>query len=187
MSDEIKHVPYPDHPNRCSARIGGPHEGQCKNFATPNGTSCVMHGGKLHEVKIATESLGLYRVGRFNKRLNELKTHVGVRSLEDELAIMRMILEEILIKCDTTQELLLYSTRIGEVIADIRNLVISSEKLSSRTGMLVGRTEAVVLAGKVVEIMARHVKDETILGRIADEIIEVFVTPNLEESGKNGR
>jgi len=179
----IKKVPYPDHPNRCQA-VGGSHGDQCFNLAAPESKYCLAHSGNFAVAQTQLKELNLYRVKKYEKRIREFKEANGARGLEEELAIMRMVLEEILLKCENEGEmgLLLYSTKISETVRDIKTLVLSVERLSSKAGLTIGRSQGVVLAGKVVDIISRHVTDMEALNRIANDIGEAFVMPDPENA-----
>lgn len=178
----IQKIPYPDHPNRCQA-IGGLSEGQCINLASQDSQYCLVHGGNIAD-RVALKDLNLYRIKKYEKRIRAMKESSGARGLEEELAIMRMILEEILLTCEKEGDmgLLLYSTKISETVRDIKTLVLSVERLSSKAGLTIGRSQGVVLAGKVVDIISRHVVDMTALNKIADEIGEIFAMPDPENA-----
>jgi len=154
---------------------------QCVNKVVPGTTSCPANGGVANRQYIEIHNMGLYRIRKFQQQITEFKAHSQMRSLDDELAIQRMILEEILNQCESANDLILYSTKIGEVIQDIKALVVASEKMASRTGMLVSRTEAILLAQRMVEVIARHVVDDVALAKIAEEIALIVTTPTPED------
>jgi hypothetical protein len=177
----IQRVEYPDHPNRCQGLTNHPENpgGQCSYLAEEGKNYCILHGGVSNGTN---SSLNLYRVRKFEKRLKDFTTANGARGIDEELAIMRMVLEEVLNKCDTEMELLLFSTKISELVGDIRNLVMAADRLASKRGMLIGRAEGMVIAGQVVTIISKYISDEIILGKIADEVGEAFLTPVPELS-----
>ena len=179
----VKKVPYPDHPHRCQA-IGGPGGNQCDNLSEPDTIYCLLHSGNIGPQQIVLKDLNLYRIKKYEKRIRDMKESAGARGLEEELAIMRMVLEEVLMKCDGEGEmgLLLYSTKISETIRDIKALVLSVDKLSTKAGLMIGRSQAVILAGKVVEIISKHITDQLMLGKIADEIGDAFIMPDTENA-----
>lgn len=183
-----KRVPYPDHPDRCQGRspMGAGDVEQCSFVREPNSQYCFIHGGNKATAAAEKASLNIYRIAKFQKRLQEFQVANGARTIDEELAILRMILEETINKCEDNMELLLYSTKISELIRDIKALVVVADKLATKSGMLIGRSEAIVIAGKVVDAISRHITDETALARISDELVNIFITPNLAESTEDG-
>jgi hypothetical protein len=175
-------VPYPDHPQRCQGRSSarGMDTEQCSFIREPNSEYCFIHGGNKGNAAAENKSLGMYRLGKFEKRLRELQVANGARTIDEELSILRMILEETLNKCGDNMELLLYSTKISEIIINIKGLVVVADKLATKSGMLIGRSEAIVIAGKVVDCISRHITDESLLGAIAEDLVGIFITPTTD-------
>lgn len=173
MAENVKRVPYPDHPDRCQGMLGAQLAGQCTMFKSEGSQYCPLHGGNM--VDLPGKSLNLYRIRKWQNRLSEFKTANGSRTLSEELALLRMILEETVNNCQSEMDLMLYSTKISDLVNDIKGLVLAADKLETKAGSLIGRTEGMVIAGKMVEIISRHVTDEKILNRMAEEISSAFV------------
>jgi len=191
MADMVR-IPYPDHPRRCQGIAMGINAGgggQCEFMAIEDSSYCQIHGGNVKAQLAVKAELNLYRVRKYQKRLTEFKVANGARTIDEELAILRMILEEVLIKAEMEGEmgLLLYSTKMSELIRDIKNCVITADKLATKAGMLIGRSEAIVIAGKVVQILSEEIEDTALLGRIADKVANAFASPALEESDNDAQ
>jgi len=176
-------VPYPDHPDRCQGinSAKGEQVGQCTLFKVPGSDFCSFHGGNKKAQADTLQELNLYRLKKFTNRLVEFKNANGARTIDEELAILRMVLEETVNKCNDEMELLLYSTKISELINDIKGLVISADKLATKARTTIGRSEAIVIAGKTVEIITRHIDDPAILAKIAEDITQAFITTEDED------
>jgi hypothetical protein len=181
MADGLVKIERPDDPERCQAN--GLNGGQCLYKHAEGSEYCGLHNG-LENAQRRTKELNLYKLKRFSKRIAELKEATGARTLEEELALLRMLLEETINRCETEVELLLYSDRMVDLVVQIRNTVLAAEKLASRTGMLVGRAEALTIAAKCVEIISRHVTDDKQLNAIAADLQGTFLTP-VEDSLKD--
>lgn len=181
---EMVEVPYPDHPERCQGRQNNKgREGQCLFFREEGSTFCIIHGAGFKNS--AVKELNLYRIKKYQKRLLELKSANGARTIDEELAILRMVLEEILIKCEAEGDmgLLLYSIKISEMVRDIKNCVLVADKMATKAGQLIGRTEAIVIAGKVVQILSEEITDQSALGRIGERVLNAFT--NTDETEDN--
>jgi len=146
------------------------------NRAVEGILNCPVHA-RVEIKRAEVKSLNIYRIKKFERRLVEMKEATGARSLDEELALLRMVLEEVLNKCDSGVDLLLYSERIMDLISQVRATVQVAEKLATRTGMLVGRAEALQIAGTTVEIIARHIENDTLLAKIAEDLQMAFLSP----------
>lgn len=178
---EPKRVPYMDHPDRCQGVLQATGD-QCHFMCEPESKYCFIHAGNKANPEL--KALNLYRVKKYEARVRALKENNASRTIDEELAILRMVLEEVLVKTeeDGQMGLLLYSTKISELIRDIKACVVTADKLASKAGMLIGRSEAIVIAGKVVTILADEIEDQALLSRIADKVAEAFIQrPEMEE------
>ena len=185
MSDQVKDVPYPAHPERCQGiiRTNNGFEGQCTHYRIEGSNYCIIHGGSVAQTQTPLKELNLYRVKKYMKRISELKTANAARTIDEELAILRMVLEETLERTEKEGDmgLLLYSQKISEIIRDIKSCVITADKLATKAGTLLGRSEAIVIAGKVIEILSTEVNDTEVLSRIADKVADAFATRSEQE------
>jgi len=180
-----KRVPYSEHPERCLQinRVAG-GEQQCQFFREPGQSFCKFHGGMASEtLKLESTETSLYRLRKYGKRLQEIKVANSARTLDDELGILRITLEEVVNKFGEEGEvsILLYSTKITELVREIKSVLVAADRLATKAGTLIGRSEAIVIAGRVVEIVSKHITDPGALNRIANEISEAFIT--VEDEG----
>ncbi len=179
MSEAMKRVDRSD-PRRCQAI----RNGQCEFEAVEGSQYCKMHGGAMH-LKIAEQdSLNSYRLGKYQQRMRQFATSTRLRSIDEEIGILRMLLETIFERCEKyDMDVYLYSQKITELVHAIRNCVIVADKLATKDGMLIGRDEAIKIAQKVIEILPKYINNQEDLLKIADELSEAFVqkVPATEE------
>lgn len=171
------------HPNeRCIATV---KSGQCP-YCKEGGTDyCPMHGANKGIIKANGEVQRNYRLTRWKDRVGQLADNDQIKSLREEIGILRMIMEEILNKCEDSTDLLMASHRISDVAMKIEKLVISCDKLESRMGQLLSKTAIVQLAGTYVQIINNHVNDPEIIEQISEEMLDAtqsldaFVTDSV--------
>lgn len=171
---KLERVPT-GHPDQCEAIRPGVGT-QC-NFKKAEGRrTCIMHGGNFGEMPARVKSLNSYRLGKYQKRMEEFAGAENLRSVDEEIGILRMVLEELFIQCESNIDLLLYSQKIGDLVRDITKCVQVADRLASKSGMVIGRVEAMSIAEKVVNILPKYIHDEQILLQIAEELADAFLT-----------
>lgn len=171
--DTILHRIPPDqlegHPNRCVSV--GP-QGQCCYMAYPGATRCARHNGQAEATAEKKKDAKQYRLEQWGARVGELADHDKVKSLRDEIGITRMLLEATLNKCTDVNELLLYTPKISLLTGQLEKLVVSCTKLEQSGGMLMDKSAALALAGKIVDIIGKYVADGDTIAKISTDIIE---------------
>ena len=154
---------------RCEATV---KSGQCP-YCKAEGTSyCPMHGSNSGRNAHTAEVIRNYRLQRWKSRIDEFADNDQIKSLREEVGILRMMMEEMLNKCTDTTELLLYSHRIADLAMKIERLVISCDKLENRMGMLLSKSAVLQLAGTYVSIINTYVKDIDVIEQISVEMLE---------------
>lgn len=163
---------------RCQANH---KHGQCSYKQVDGSKYCPMHGGNKAVEARQKLVIRQYNLAQWQSRVNDFSDHESVKSLRDEIGITRMILENMITKCSDTSELLLYSSKIGELVSKVEKLVVSCNRLEGSMGMLLDKAAALNLAGQIVEIISRHVSDEQAIDSIAGEIAHAIANLNGAE------
>ena len=163
-----------DDPTRCQANHA---KGQCQYQAVENSKYCPMHGGNKAVEARNKQVVRQYNLAQWQSRVNDFSDHDQVKSLRDEIGITRMLLENMITKCQDSNDLLLFSSKIGELVGKIERLVVSCNRLEGSMGMLLDKAAALNLAGQIVEIISKHVNDDAAIDAIAGEI--AFAIANL--------
>jgi hypothetical protein len=165
-----------DDPNeRCIQTV---KTGQCPYKKDINTDFCPMHGSNKSVIKQQEEVQRNYRLNRWKKRVNELADNDQVKSLREEIGILRVIMEEMLNKCEDATDLLMYSHRIADTAMKIERLVVSCDKLETKMGMLLSKRAVIQLAGDYVQIINTYIEDPNIIESISEEMIDA--TKRLE-------
>ena len=183
MSDAMQNTlirVQPEDPHRCQSYVQS--EGvQCGFKAVEGSRFCIMHGGRHSIESNRVASLSQYRLKKYQKRHGEFLENAKLRSVDEEISILRMVLEEIINMANSEVELMLYSQKISDLVRDITKCVQVADKLATKAGMVIGRQEAMVIGNRVVDILATHITDEALLLKIADQIGDAF-TMKVEAS-----
>jgi len=135
-------------------------------------TRCPRHGANSQINAQKRENAKQYRLKVWQSRLDEFTEHDAVKSLRDEIGILRIVLEEMMNKCSDRTELLMYSAKISDLTIKIEKLVMSCDRLEKNMGQMMDRPTALKFAAKMVEIVGRHVTDPDQLDSISHELLE---------------
>lgn len=154
-------------PERCEATTG---IGQCPYKVSAPSKFCPMHGGHLAVDKHKAESLRMLRLSKWQGRMSEFADHDKVKSLREEIGILRIMLEETVNRCGDQVELIMNSGKIADLVMKIEKLVTSCHKLESNLGLMLDKQAAMQLSGEIVDIIGRHISDESIISKIANDI-----------------
>jgi hypothetical protein len=160
-----------DDPRRCQ---GTNNQGQCHNKAVTDSNYCPAHGGNKAAESAERKRMRNYRLAKFKARVTELGDSDNITSLKDEVAILRMLIEERINRCNDSHELLLVSGPLSDLIMKCEKLVTSCHRLDSRLGNLLDRSKILQFAQVVIEIIGKYVTDEDDLESIGDEILKAL-------------
>lgn len=175
IESKLKRVERPDDPNRCQSTY---KHGQCPYEAMEHSSYCAMHGGNKGQESHSKKVMQQYRLAMWQQRVNEFADNDKVKTLRDEIGILRVVLENTIVLCKDQNQLLLFSSKIAELVSKIERLVVSCNKLEASTGMLLDKSAALHLAGRMVEIIGNHITDGETIDKIAQEIAHVILDLN---------
>jgi len=138
----------------------------------------VRHGGGNALAIREKEGLRNYRLTKWKNRVGEFADSQGIKSLREEIGILRVVLEEMLNQCDDATDLLLFSTRMAGLIMQIEKLVVSCDKMEGKMGLLLHKDSVLQLASEYVEIINKHVGDTQIIDIISMEMMQATLRIN---------
>lgn len=178
----------PDDPSRCQAV----HKGyQCpfravgtKNLETNEWEGpkyCARHSGKTQSTQAAAEETRLYRLAQWQARLEQFADHPKVKSLREEIGVLRVVLEGKLESAKDQHSLLLMSGQIIELVRQIDKTVVSCHKIEKELGYVMDRPQAERFIQNILATLTMYVKDEMVLQLISDDIME-----HLNEATNSG-
>jgi len=156
--------------------------GQCPFCKIEGSSYCSRHGGFLIEQKRQKDSLRNYRLTKWKARVGTFADSDGIKSLREEIGILRMIIEEMLNKCVDATDLLLYSTRMADLVMKVEKLVVSCDKMEGKMGLLLSRSSVLQLAAEYVEIINKHITDASVIDVISEEMLQATVRSQQPET-----
>ena len=147
--------------------------GQCPFVKVDGSDYCPRHGGGVSERLEKKEAVRNYHLTKWQGRVNQLADNAGIKSLNEEVGILRMILENMLNQARDEQELLMFSARASDLVMKIERLVTSCDKMENKMGQLLGKDSVLRLAAQYVEIITEHIEDIEIVDKISTKMIQV--------------
>lgn len=152
---------------------------RCTNLVCTNSRHCPMHGGNAGAQAYEKKSLNMYRLARYQQRMTEFAEHDKVKSLQSEIGILRMLLEEKMNACQTQMELTLAAGPISDLVLKIDRLVNSCHKIDNQLGNLLDKHRVQTLASTLLNIVNDVVSNceltEVQKGEVLSSIAEGFL------------
>lgn len=153
MAHELERVHAQDDPRRCR---NATKAGQCWNVSV-DGTHLCLACAKTDLVEAERRGY-LLTNPRFRTRMAELSTADEIKSLRDEVAIARMLVEERLNKINTDLDLYASCGAINTLLLTIEKLVSRSHILEQNLGQLYHKSTIVQMMQSFVEVVDDEVR-----------------------------
>lgn len=158
----------PDDPDRCQASHA---QMQCPYLAQEGKLYCARHiAGDRGRQK---EEIHNYFLTKFKARLESKIASPRIKTLTEEIGILRMTLEEVLNNCSNEFELVLYSNKITEIVSAIRMTLESSMKIEEKANLTLDKAQVTIVASRIIGIISSRVLEQDIK-QVAEEIIKAF-------------
>lgn len=151
MALSVKRVTDPADPRRCQASGG---RGQCDKIAMEGSKYCPIHE---RASAVDKRQLKNYRLQTFNTRLSELSTTDHLKSLNEEIGILRLTLESVLNSCKQEVDLIASTDAIGDLVTKIERLVVSCQKLDIQNGQMLTIEQLSTIIDSLIDIISRYV------------------------------
>lgn len=155
-----------DSPDRCQAIA---QHGQCVYKAIEGTVYCTMHAGVTQDL-VRKEKLRNYRFQQYRERIENKADSGVIKSLREEIGILRVIMEEVVNKCKDDNDLLIYAPRITDLALKIEKVVVSCHKLETSLGHTLDKTAVLTIATRIVSIVSSYITDENTINNIVEEI-----------------
>lgn len=170
MADTVTKIKFDADPLRCQAIT---HIGQCQNQKTEHSAYCPVHGGNKAEDRVAAESIRNFRLTKWQARIQNYADSPVVKSLREEIGILRMILEETLQKCENESDLVLQSQHISDLVMKIEKVVASCQILETKTGSVLDKNLLTRVAEEWIKIISELVPTDK-MEEIANSLLVVI-------------
>lgn len=171
MSEKYQRIKDPDDPRRCQAST---RVGQCNLKAVDGGKLCLVHGGAMELKQQEKNRLRNYNLAKFRTRTAELGNSDHLSSLKDEVALLRLLIENMVNSCSDASELLLRAGPLSDLLMKSEKLVTSCHRIDSKLGNLLDRTKVLQFAQMVVDIVSQEVDSEETLDSISSQILKAL-------------
>ena len=166
--------------------IGKSDDGlQCPNDPLPNDTRC-NRCKILYANHNETGRKSAFKLTRWQNRMLELGNDANVKSLHDEIGIIRLTLEGVVNSCQSDSDLIVHSHRISDLVSRSEKLITSLHKIEKSTGNLLDKSALLQLAGKIIGILKDEITDAMTIERIANKIVDVISEADYSEALENG-
>jgi predicted phosphohydrolase len=143
----------------------------------------MRHGGNMQLRKIIKDSVDMYRVDMWNAKIARQANHPEVKSLGNEIGLLRMLMEEKLRSCTNDTQLILHSPAISDLVMKIERVVVSCNKLEKSMGQHLDKAALLQFASQVVRVISEHVTDKKQVDLVAQGILEII----SETEGDDGQ
>lgn len=147
-----------DHPERCQSVY---KDGQCWHCRVEGSDYCGMHGGNRAGEAKKKKDIRLYQLAKFQTRVDDFATNPKVKGLREDIAILRMLLETTMNRCNDSAELIMFSPKISELIMKIEKVVSSAHRLESNMGELLDKMAAMQLGEEIVQLISGGITEYT--------------------------
>lgn len=176
-NDDSKYnkVSYFD-PERCN---GITAHGQCLIRRLPGLKWCQAHARRALKAQ-ENARIRLYNLALVNaQRVNEFKGHDEWKSFNNEIGLIRLLIEQKVNACQTSNQLIMASQSISNLVNTVANLVNSAAKLEQHSSSTLNKAQVDAFASNIIGILTKHVSPE-ILEKIVQEV-EVAKNVNTEQ------
>ena len=160
-----------DDPNRCQSTAT--QYGQCMNKAVTDSKFCICHGGAAAINRRNKAAMHNYVLTKWQAKLDQHRDAPNIKSLRDEIAILRMLLQERLEKCTTELDLILQSGPISDLVMKVDKLVNSCHKLEGSLGQLLDKQAILQFASQVINVITENLDDPVKIDSISTGILEI--------------
>jgi hypothetical protein len=156
-------------------------EGQCPYKAVEGGTLCLRHGGSKQIEAQTNKRLRVYHLEKWKERVGEFAGHTEIKSLHEEVGIMRMMLEETLNQCEDSADLLRYASKVTSMVDKISALVTSIDRMDSRQAL--DPNTLMRLASEWIAIITCYVTDPVKLEELSGRLTNTLDTEAIQIEG----
>lgn len=169
----------PDSPRRCQATIGS---GQCPYEAMEDLQVCPMHGHNVQSNQRLEQAKRTYTAAKWKAQIGEFADSNNLKSLREEIGVLRLLLQEKLQGCATTNDLLLQSSSISELVLKISKLVSDCHRLDTSLGVMLDKTQLDLFGQRVIQIISECVTDPELMQIIATKMVHEIKNTGTPEN-----
>jgi hypothetical protein len=169
-------------PNRCK---GAAPDGQCQNVAEDGSEYCRAHAGNNRKALAARKSL--YDLTRHRARVAEFGEHEEAKTLRNEIAMCRQMIQEVWNRIDATEGALITGcSQLNQLFMTLEKLMKTSETIEKNQGLTLSKTTIIVFGQEMVGILKEELRGvpefEDRIDRITNRMLDTIEhTTNASE------
>jgi len=170
--DKPEKITTPDDPRRCQGdvNVSGQRFGQCEFVSIPGTNKCKYHQNHTLKSDMKKEELRKYNLGKWQQRVGQMANTDDLKSLTEEIGILRVLLENVMARCTDEMQLELQSVRISDLALKIEKLIKSCHFMELQTGKLLSKSQVIILAGRILGVLTEVIRDH-----IPDKELQEFI------------
>jgi hypothetical protein len=132
----------------------------------------MVHGGNKQLQSQELKSLNNFRLGKWQAHIERHAGDSDIKSLRNEIGILRVMIEERLMKCKDATDLIMQSTAISDLVMKVDRVVTSCHKLEGSMGQLLDKSALLQFASQIIDVISVELEgDDEKLETIANGII----------------
>lgn len=166
----------PADPERCKLSIG---DRQCTDLSEPGAEYCRKHRGVDHTNEVSTR---LYLLAKADEqaRLLKLADHEEIRSLREEIALARMLVERRWNLIRNDNDLIMACGSVNTLLLTIERLVKSAHSIEQNLGVLLSKSAVMALGQNICRIIVEELDGienyEAIVDSITQRILNTIAS-----------
>jgi hypothetical protein len=176
VDTKITRIKDENDPNRCEMVH---NKGQCVYVKIPGQRFCPQHGTNTVAAseRRAHRNYNLARIqGDVDKKLDSSE----LKSLREEICILRVMLERQLNGIADDYDLIANSAKISDLICKIQGLVTACHKIEVQSGFLMDKNAILQITALILNVITNRVTDPDVIDILSDEIPNAIVSGVLD-------
>lgn len=134
---------------------------------------CARHGANKVLAKKAQENILEIKKDKLRARINVLASNPKRYTLDEELGVLRLTLEEKLNNIGEN-EIHMHSDGIATLVGQIQKLVDSCIKISRQLKLLMTPDDMNMVVQKLVDVLDDKIQDKDLMDEIANELLSTL-------------
>jgi hypothetical protein len=161
----------PGDPERCQGMV---KDNQCVLKKVEGSKFCAAHGGNKALASAKVESVSRFRLTKWQAQVERFRSDSDLKSLRDEIGILRVLLEERLNHCQTNLDLILHSGPISDLVVKIEKLVKSCHDIDKDFENLLDKTQVIQIADEIISVISEEITDEGVMNTIQSKLLNLL-------------
>ena len=160
-----------DESQRCKASTA---RGACQHVAIEDTERCPHHGANKIIQKKKKERLMNYNLTKFKAEVAEKSGSDNIKSLKDEIGMLRQLLESVWNSCENGTELILNSAVISDLAIKIQKCITETSKLDVLNDKMVEKDELTKFGIAVITKISEVIDDKKAISEISEAILSML-------------